>query len=81
MQPTPADCRARKARLRVTYDVVADELARLGYSYPAGRLRQVFTEADKYPDRVCAAAWEAFDAIEERRAEVARERAAELSEA
>ncbi len=76
--PTPADCRARKARLQLTYDEIAAALAALGYSYPAGRLRKIYTESENYPDRVCAASWEAFDAIEERRRRAADgERAAQ----
>lgn len=60
---TPADLRARKARLRLTYQQIADRAAGVGYPYPAGRIKKVLTEHEVSAP-VCAAVAEVFDTAE-----------------
>ena len=60
---TPADLRARKARLGVTYDEISAALAALGYAYKPSRLWKVFREHEVSAPVLQASA-EALDAIE-----------------
>lgn len=75
---TPADLRAKKARLGVTYEEIGDALAALGYPYKPSRLWKVFREHEVSAPVLQASA-EALDAIEAERAAAAHEEAPALS--
>lgn len=59
---TPADLRALKARLGVTYEEIAARLTALGYTYKPSRLWKVFREHEVSAP-VCKAAAHALGAI------------------
>lgn len=73
--PTPADLRARKGRLDVTYDHIERALADLGHPYKAVRVRKVL-KGHEASAPLRSAVEAAFDLIEARRrnARVQRER-------
>lgn len=61
---TPADLRAKKARLDVTYDDIERALRGIGFPYTVDRIRKVMKERETSAP-LCDAVWRALDVLED----------------